>query len=135
MLQTELERAFNKLMAVRQLADSRWREVCERWQISLSTLHYWKRTHERIGFRGWLSCRYRQPPAIRVYGTKTTDRVKEPAIKTGAGASKIQKMLHYERINVTVRTVSYHLNDLELHSKQRRSAAYRKSLKEGKRLI
>ena len=44
-------------------------------------------------------------------------------------------MLRDERINDTVRTVSYHLNDLGFHSKQCCRAAYRKSLKEPKRLI
>ena len=31
--QAELERGFNKLMAVRQLADNTWREVCEQKEI------------------------------------------------------------------------------------------------------
>ena len=96
----------------------------------MSTLQIWKRTHERIGFLGLLSRRYRHPPAIRVYGTQTKDRVKELAIKTGTSASKIQKIPRDERINVTVRTGSYHLRDPGLHSKELRRAAYRNSLKE-----
>ena len=41
-------------------------------------------------------------------------------------------MLSGDGINDTVRTVSYHLNDLGFHSKQCRRAAYRKSSKEAK---